>query len=112
LEKEKKKFAMHCEYKLIANSIDFWQTQIQNCGMQIMIYIVFVDNLIKNSVNSEKLTLLKPNAEICFNIGHKLHNEKHNYSAGPCILPQEVFEKSAQAILNFNAWIIYFRNIA
>ncbi|RTY95234.1 3-phosphoserine/phosphohydroxythreonine transaminase [Flavobacterium sp. GT3R68] len=27
---------------------------------------------------------------------------KHNYSAGPCILPQEVFEKSAQAILNFN----------
>jgi phosphoserine aminotransferase len=29
--------------------------------------------------------------------------KKHNYSAGPCILPQEVFEKSAQAILNFNA---------
>ncbi|HMK05935.1 MAG TPA: hypothetical protein VK476_00285, partial [Flavobacterium sp.] len=26
----------------------------------------------------------------------------HNYSAGPCILPQEVFEKSAEAILNFN----------
>ena len=26
----------------------------------------------------------------------------HNYSAGPCILPQEVFEKSALAILNFN----------
>ncbi|HEX9981092.1 MAG TPA: 3-phosphoserine/phosphohydroxythreonine transaminase [Flavobacterium sp.] len=26
----------------------------------------------------------------------------HNYSAGPCILPQEVFEKSAQAVLNFN----------
>ena len=26
----------------------------------------------------------------------------HNYSAGPCILPQEVFEKSAQAIINFN----------
>ena len=26
----------------------------------------------------------------------------HNYSAGPCILPQEVFEKSAAAILNFN----------
>ena len=25
----------------------------------------------------------------------------HNYSAGPCILPQEVFEKSAKAILNF-----------
>ncbi|POS01375.1 phosphoserine aminotransferase [Flavobacterium croceum DSM 17960] len=28
--------------------------------------------------------------------------KKHNYSAGPCILPQEVFEKSAQALLNFN----------
>jgi phosphoserine aminotransferase len=28
--------------------------------------------------------------------------KKHNYSAGPCILPQEVFEKSANAILNFN----------
>ena len=26
----------------------------------------------------------------------------HNYSAGPCILPQEVFEKSAQAVLNFH----------
>lgn len=26
----------------------------------------------------------------------------HNYSAGPCILPQEVIEQSAQAILNFN----------
>lgn len=26
----------------------------------------------------------------------------HNYSAGPCILPKEVFDKSAQAILNFN----------
>jgi phosphoserine aminotransferase len=28
--------------------------------------------------------------------------KKHNFSAGPCILSQEVFEKSAQAILNFN----------
>jgi phosphoserine aminotransferase len=28
--------------------------------------------------------------------------KKHNYSAGPCILPKEVFEKSAQAVLNFN----------
>ena len=28
--------------------------------------------------------------------------KKHNYSAGPCSLPQEVFEKSAQAVLNFN----------
>ncbi|WP_298152802.1 3-phosphoserine/phosphohydroxythreonine transaminase [Flavobacterium sp.] len=28
--------------------------------------------------------------------------KKHNYSAGPCILPQEVFDKSAAAILDFN----------
>jgi phosphoserine aminotransferase len=28
--------------------------------------------------------------------------KKHNYSAGPCILPQEVFQKAAQAVLNFN----------
>ena len=28
--------------------------------------------------------------------------KKHNYSAGPCVLPQEVFEKSAEAILDFN----------
>jgi phosphoserine aminotransferase len=28
--------------------------------------------------------------------------KKHNYSAGPSILPQEVFEKSAKAILDFN----------
>ena len=28
--------------------------------------------------------------------------KKHNYSAGPCILPQEVFQKSSEAILDFN----------
>jgi phosphoserine aminotransferase len=28
--------------------------------------------------------------------------KKHNYSAGPCILPQEVFDQSAKAVLNFN----------
>jgi len=27
---------------------------------------------------------------------------KHNFSAGPCILPQEVFKKAADAVLNFN----------
>lgn len=26
----------------------------------------------------------------------------HNYSAGPCILPQEVFKEASEAILNFN----------
>lgn len=28
--------------------------------------------------------------------------KKHNFSAGPCILPQEVFKKASDAILNFN----------
>jgi phosphoserine aminotransferase len=28
--------------------------------------------------------------------------KKHNFSAGPSILPQEVFQKAAEAILNFN----------
>lgn len=32
----------------------------------------------------------------------QLPMKKHNFSAGPSILPQEVFEKSAQAILDFN----------
>lgn len=27
---------------------------------------------------------------------------KYNFGAGPCILPQEVFEQAAQAVLNFN----------
>ncbi len=28
--------------------------------------------------------------------------KKHNFSAGPCILPQEVLQQSSEAILNFN----------
>ena len=28
--------------------------------------------------------------------------KKHNFSAGPCILPQEVFSKASEAILDFN----------
>jgi len=28
--------------------------------------------------------------------------KKHNFSAGPCVLPQEVLEKSAQAVLSFD----------
>ena len=27
---------------------------------------------------------------------------KHNFGAGPCILPQEVFEEASKAVLNFN----------
>ena len=28
--------------------------------------------------------------------------KKHNFSAGPCILPQEVFKEASEAVLNFN----------
>ncbi|HET8884786.1 MAG TPA: 3-phosphoserine/phosphohydroxythreonine transaminase [Salinimicrobium sp.] len=28
--------------------------------------------------------------------------KRHNYSAGPCILPQEVFKEASQAVLEFN----------
>ena len=28
--------------------------------------------------------------------------KKHNFSAGPSILPQEVFEQASQAVLNLN----------
>lgn len=28
--------------------------------------------------------------------------KKHNFSAGPCILPQEVFQQASKAVLNFN----------
>ena len=28
--------------------------------------------------------------------------KKHNFSAGPCILPQEVLKQASDAILNFN----------
>ena len=27
---------------------------------------------------------------------------KHNFGAGPCILPESVFKQSSDAILNFN----------
>jgi len=30
--------------------------------------------------------------------------KKHNFSAGPCILPQDVFEKASQAVLDYNNW--------
>jgi len=28
--------------------------------------------------------------------------KKHNFSAGPCILPQEVLKQASAAVLNFN----------
>ncbi len=33
---------------------------------------------------------------------NNLFMKKHNFSAGPCILPQEVFQEASQAVLNFN----------
>jgi len=32
-----------------------------------------------------------------------LQMKKHNFSAGPCILPQEVFQKASEAVLDFNS---------
>lgn len=29
-------------------------------------------------------------------------SKKHNFGAGPCILPQEVFEEAAKAVIDFN----------
>ena len=28
--------------------------------------------------------------------------KKHNFSAGPCILPQQVFKEASSSIINFN----------
>jgi phosphoserine aminotransferase len=28
--------------------------------------------------------------------------KKHNFSAGPCILPESVLEKASQAVIDFN----------
>ena len=29
-------------------------------------------------------------------------NRVHNFSAGPCILPQEVLKQASEAVINFN----------
>ena len=28
--------------------------------------------------------------------------KKHNFSAGPCILPEEVLQRASEAVINFN----------
>ena len=28
--------------------------------------------------------------------------QRHNFSAGPCVLPQEVLQKASQAVLDFD----------
>lgn len=33
---------------------------------------------------------------------HKTSDMKHNFGAGPCILPQDVFKQAAEAVLDFN----------
>ena len=37
---------------------------------------------------------------LCFQINLKM--KKHNFSAGPCILPQEVMQKAAQAVVELD----------
>ena len=36
--------------------------------------------------------------------------KKHNFSAGPSILPQSVFEKASQAVLNLDGMGLSIRN--
>ena len=64
-------------------------------------------NAIINNQKEKKENIHQPNFNLEFRIisgrNTKVNTMKiHNYSAGPCILPQEVFEKSAEAILNLN----------
>ncbi len=40
--------------------------------------------------------------KINFNYLYHIHMKKHNFNAGPSILPREVIEKTAQAVLDFN----------
>lgn len=40
--------------------------------------------------------------QICNSIKEKSDVMKHNFGAGPCILPQEVFQQAADAVLDFN----------
>ena len=46
--------------------------------------------------------ILIRNPELCVN---KISTEmkKHNFSAGPCILPESVFKQASDAVLNFNS---------
>ena len=37
-----------------------------------------------------------------FLLAYKLNRMKHNFGAGPCILPQDVFRQAANAVLDFN----------
>ena len=37
--------------------------------------------------------------------------KKHNFSAGPCILPQDVLKKASEAILDFNNDNLIFHRV-
>lgn len=41
-------------------------------------------------------------AQVFKNLKYNSRMKKHNFSAGPCILPQSVLHKASDAILNFN----------
>ncbi|SEQ05994.1 phosphoserine aminotransferase apoenzyme [Flavobacterium urocaniciphilum] len=66
-----------------------------------------ISKLIQNQKKKE-IHIHKPNFNLEARVNSGRNNTtknnmtKHNFSAGPCILPKEVFEKAAQAVLNFN----------
>src|SRR5690606_31947407 len=37
---------------------------------------------------------------------------KHNFGAGPCILPQEAFKEASEAVLNFNNTVLSILEVA
>jgi len=39
---------------------------------------------------------------VYIHINRKIEKMKHNFGAGPCILPQDVFKEAASAVLDFN----------
>lgn len=51
-----------------------------------------------------KIKLQPTNKQILAIIKNNLsrHMKKHNFSAGPCILPQSVMQKASEAVVNFN----------
>ena len=49
---------------------------------------------IKQLTNKQTLVIIKNNLS--------KHMKKHNFSAGPCILPQSVMQKASEAVVNFN----------
>lgn len=49
-----------------------------------------------NSISIRNLEICKHKTQLT------IFMKKHNFSAGPCILPQEVLKKASEAVVNFN----------